>query len=323
MTSLSSSSNPAVGGQPVAFTATVATVPPGGNPTGAVGFSFSAAHVVCSGGDDSIPLISGTATCQITSLPVPNSPIIVTVTYGGTPDFGASQSSPLSEEVDKAAVTMTVSSANNPPGGTGSGKPNNFMASLSPVSPSVATPTGRVTWTITSADGTTSIPCSNGTPARVNVHGTARCSVPVDQLTAVGAPWSVSALYSGDAVFPSASAVLIGGQTVHKASTKSYVTAAPNPAAHGTAVNISASVVAPPFAGTPTGTMTFSFSGTGSPTITCDGGTDTITLTASGATCALSSGLGSSGSPYTVQASYSGDGNDTASASKVKTITAH
>jgi hypothetical protein len=248
--------------------------------------------------------------------------LTVTAAYAGNASFGASGPASLSEDVTPASVTMTVAAANNPVGGTGSGKPNKFTATLSPVSPSLAQPTGPVAWTVVSADGMTTLSCSNGSLGKVNVHDQSHCSIPMDQLTAAGAPWSVTAAYAGSPTFAPASATLAGGQAVHQAATKSYVTASPNPVAHSVPLSISASVVAPSFAGTPTGTFTYTFSGAGTSGLTCLGG-NTIALSGSGAICSLPSGFSTPNSTFSVSVAYSGDVNDVASTTKTLKIKVH
>jgi hypothetical protein len=59
--------------------------------------------------------------------------------------------------------------------------------------------------------------------------------------------------------------------------------------------------------------VTFVITSTGGTAPTCNGG-DTVTLTSTAspatATCTISGGLAAVGSPYTVSATYNGDGND-------------
>jgi hypothetical protein len=258
-----------------------------------------------------------------TSVPATESPLTVAVTYAGNASFSASGPTSLSQVIDPATASMTVISANNPPGGTGSGKPNRFTATLAPVGPSTAQPTGTVNWTVVSANGLTAIACSNGSPSKVNVHGQSHCSVPLDQLTAAGAPWTVSASYSGSTSFAPVSALLGGGQDVHQAVTKSYVTASPNPAAHSVPISISASVVAPSFAGIPTGTFTFTFSGAGTSSLTCLGGSTIGLNDSGGAICSLPSGFSTPNSTFSVSVAYSGDANDVASTTKTLKIKVH
>ncbi len=59
---------------------------------------------------------------------------------------------------------------------------------------------------------------------------------------------------------------------------------------------------------TPTGSVTFAILGADSTTPVCDGVNDTISLTGNSAQCSFAAGLDAAGSPYTVTATYSGDG---------------
>jgi hypothetical protein len=62
---------------------------------------------------------------------------------------------------------------------------------------------------------------------------------------------------------------------------------------------------------TPTGTVSFTINGSGS--LQCDGLTNTVSMSGGVATCRVTSALPTSGTPETAQATYSGDGNFTAS----------
>jgi hypothetical protein len=311
-----------VPGQPVIYTATVSTVPPGGTPTGNVTFTFDA-HVVCAGGSNVIALTAGQAVCTTTSVPFTESPLTASAKFPGNTNYGPSGPQTVTQTITPATVSMVVAGANEPMGGTGSGKPNNFVATLTAVSPSTDLAAGTVNWLVTSSDGSVTISCSNGSPSKVNARGQSHCSVPAGQLTAAGAPWNVSAVYGGNDEFATQSTTLAGGQLVHATTTKTYVTASPNPVVRDSEIQISASVVNPSFAGVPTGSLTFAFTGTNASSIVCAGGSNTIELTSAGALCSLPSGFDVPNSVYTVAVTYSGDGNNGVSSSKVLKIKVH
>jgi hypothetical protein len=121
----------------------------------------------------------------------------------------------------------------------------------------------------------------------------------------------VSATYSGDGNFDGSSATFIQRITKSGSRTSLSVT---NPTSSGTRGSVTATVSGTAAtAGTPTGTVVFNVVGSSGPAVQCDGG-DTVTLASGTATCVISTALVSSGSPYTVNATYSGDGNFTTSA---------
>jgi len=92
------------------------------------------------------------------------------------------------------------------------------------------------------------------------------------------------------------------------------------PTSSGSSGSFTATVNGVPHsAGTPTGTVTFTVAGLAGP-VQCDGGSDTLAMSSGTATCTISSALVASGSPYSVQAAYSGDGNFNPSASTSKSL---
>ncbi|HEX6493327.1 MAG TPA: Ig-like domain-containing protein, partial [Candidatus Dormibacteraeota bacterium] len=88
-TVVTSSANPAKGGQPVTFTATVSGA--GGTPTGTVTFKDGANVLAVR------PLAGGRSTLTIRTLTAGPHPI--TAVYGGSSTFAASTSQPLNESV--------------------------------------------------------------------------------------------------------------------------------------------------------------------------------------------------------------------------------
>jgi hypothetical protein len=326
-TTVSSSANPAVAGQPLTFTATVGPVAPAaGTPSGTVTFAFSdpvptkgAGHLAtpsCDGGGttaDTVTLSGGAATCSIAGLLVEQSPLTVTVTYSGSASFGSSASSSLSQTVGKSPSQVTIAAKANP---TITGEAASFSAIVAAASPGAGHPTGTVTWTITSASGT-AVPCTSSNDVVNKTSGKTTCSVAAQELFAASGPYAVSVAYPGDANFVASTGTFT--QNIDRAGSKTAVTVSP-PAASGSPATITAKVTgAPASAGTPTGSVTFVLTSAKGSVVDCDT-SNTSTLSAGVATCAVTSALVLSGSPYSVVATYSGDGNYATSASAPKAI---
>jgi YVTN family beta-propeller protein len=168
-------------GTPSAFghgklTATVkATAPGTGTPTGTVTFSV-----------DGVPgqpavLTAGKATMPMAALSAGTHQ--VTVTYSGDASYQGSTSAALTQVVNQAAATVTLTSSQNPvtQGGAGS-----VTAKIAGVPLAAGTPTGTVTFSV---DGV------SRPPLTLSAFGTARLRL------AILAPGShtITATYSGDA----------------------------------------------------------------------------------------------------------------------------
>jgi len=135
-TTVISSHNPSVFGQSVTFTATVAAGAPGsGTPTGTVTFKNGATVL------GTAALGSGKATFSTSALAVGSHSI--TAVYGGSIDYGTSTSSVLTQTVNKAASSTTVTSSLNP---STLGKSVTFTITVVTVAPGSGTPTGTVTF---------------------------------------------------------------------------------------------------------------------------------------------------------------------------------
>ena len=86
-TTLASSSNPSVSGQPVTFVATVSVNSPA---TGTLTGSVTFAGVSCDGGD-TVPLSGNMASCVVSGgLTSAGSPYTMTASYGSDPNFANS-----------------------------------------------------------------------------------------------------------------------------------------------------------------------------------------------------------------------------------------
>ncbi len=278
-TTVSSTPNPSVFGQPVTFTATVAAVAPGtGTPTGTVTFFDGATSL----GVGTL-LSPGVWRISTAALTVGSHPDI-TADYSGDANFLASDSADFVQTIGKASAGATVTSAPNP---SVFGQSVTFTATVTAVAPGAGTPTGTVNF----FDGATSL-------------GAGTLISPGDwtfstSALAVGSHADITADYSGDANFQSVDSPAFS-QTVSHATAAATVSSAPNPSIFGQSVTFTATVVAvSPGAGTPTGTVTF-----------FDGATSlgAGTLVSPGvwtySTAALTAGLHPD-----ITADYSGDGN--------------
>jgi hypothetical protein len=232
-TALTSSVNPTVFGQSTTFTATVTGA---GAPTGTVAFMDGATLLGTS------PLGGGVATFSTASLAVGTHSI--TAVYSGDSSFAASTSAPLTQTVNQAATTTTVTSGTNP---SVFGQPVTLTATVAAVAPGAGTPTGTVTF----KDGVTVL----GAPVTLNGSGQATFT---SSAFAVGAH-QITATYSADTNFlASDNTASPFTQTVNQAATTTTVASGTNPSVFGQSVTFTATVTpVAPGAGTPTGTVTF------------------------------------------------------------------
>jgi hypothetical protein len=173
-----------------------------------------------------------------------------------------------------SSLTEGVTFQNNPHALYASGHAARYTATVNAATPGSGTPTGTVTFTITPTVGSP-IACSNGSTPPVSRSGVATCVVAPGQLVASDAPFTVSAVYSGDLSYGGNSAS--ASQGIQPLSSKTYVAGNPMPPLHGTSVHFTASVIPSLVGVTPTGTVTFVFT---SQPITVRG----CTLTLSGPT---------------------------------------
>lgn len=184
-TSLATSVNPSVWGQPVTFTAKVTAAAPGaGTPTGTVTFSDGATVL----GTGTLSASGGAiiATYTISGLAVNSH--TVTAAYAGDDNFTGSSSAALSQTVNKASATTTVTSANTT---VAHGQPVTFTAKVAAVAPGAGTPTGMVTF----MDGGTVL----GSASLGASGGGATATFTTSGLAA-GAR-SITAVYNGDGDF--------------------------------------------------------------------------------------------------------------------------
>jgi hypothetical protein len=286
--------SPSVFGQPITLTATVATTPPGGTPTGTVDFYDGSSKL---GSATLAPGSSGAeATFTTASLAVGDHPAI-TAMYDGQGAYLTSTSPPADQLVNPAATNVTVSGLPNP---SVFGQPVTFTATVSPAAPSTAPP-AQPSGTVQFFDGSTLIgtaPLGQSSPDQATFS---------TALLAVGDHPAITAQYLGDTNFLGATSSA-DDQQVSQAPTATSVTGSPDPSTWGQPVTFTA-VVAPSPPGTnppqpPSGTITFSINGTAVATEPVTPGSPTST---DGQASFTTSGLlpGS----QDVVASYSGDGN--------------
>jgi hypothetical protein len=190
-TTLSADVNPAVFGQTVTFSASVATVAPGGGvPTGTVTFSDNGGPVAGCATPQTLSLL-GTATCVTSGLSAATHPI--TAVYNSDANFNASPTSnTVNELVNKAATTASLTSDVNT---SVSGQTVTFIAAISVVSPGSGAPAGTVSF----SDTLGTIP-GCGAPQPLTA-GIATCATNGLSVTTPGTPHSITAVYNGNANF--------------------------------------------------------------------------------------------------------------------------
>jgi hypothetical protein len=227
----------AVRGQPVTFTATVASA--AGTPTGSVAF---AADGVTVAGCETQALTGGVATCTTAGLGVGSHPI--TATYAGSASFAASAADPITETVLPAATTTTLGSSVQP---SVFGQPVTFTATVAVTAPGAAPLDGTVRF----RDGGATI-AGCGAVA-VGGLGTAECVT-----TALArAAHDVTAVYSGGSATASSTSNTVA-QTVDRAAVALSLVVSDGPTDPGAPVTLTAQANAvAPGAGTPSGTVSF------------------------------------------------------------------
>jgi uncharacterized repeat protein (TIGR03803 family) len=285
-TPVTSSHNPSVFGQSVTLAATVSPVAPGaGTPTGTVTF-LDGGSAIGTG-----TLSGGVATFSTSALAVGNHTI--TTTYPGDGNFNGSTGSLTGnpQVVTKANTTTAVTSSQNP---SVFGQSVTFSATVSAVPPGAGTPTGQVQLVIDGANVGAPVTLAAGS-----------ASFPSISTLSTGSH-TVAVNYLGDPNFLTSTGNL-PTQTVIKATTTTTVTSSLNPSIFNQSVTFTATVSAvAPGAGTPTGTVTFTY---GSTTLCSN-----VALTGGVATCAYATlPVGSD----VVTASYSGDTNFSSSSGTI------
>ena len=344
-TSVAASPSSSVYGQSVTFTATIGVVTPGAgtptgsvtfmdgsttlgtgtlNSTGAASFTISAlavgSHAITAvyGGDGNFTTSSSNAASQIVNqasptgsveffdgtTPIGTTPLSgstaavstaaltagthsITAQYRGDGNFSSSTSSPATVPVRRASTTTNLSSSAST---SVFGQSVTFTATIGVVAPGAGVPTGSVTF----KDGSTTL--GTGT---LNSNGQATFATTT---LAVGSH-TITAVYGGDPNFSGITSASLA-QTVSKDGSTAAITSSASPSVLNQSVSFTVKVsAAAPGSGTPTGTVQFRIDGSkfGS-AVALAGGSATST---SISTLKLGN--------HTITASYSGDGNFTAS----------
>ncbi len=274
-TTLTSSVNPSMVGQPVTYTATVRPAAA----TGTVSFDEAGTPIA---GCTAQPVGSGTATCTLSGYATAGEHAI-TATYGGGGNYLTSASSSSKQVVDKngtTKATMTLASSLNP---SAVGEAVAYTATVSS-----AAATGTVEF---KQAGVTIAGCV----AQVISSGTATCTAA--GLTA-GSHWT-TAVYFGDSNY-AASWSAGFTQTVNKKTTTTTVSSSLDPSTVGQAVTYTATV-SPAVA---TGTVSFNEAGASI------AGCAARPVSSGIATCAVADPAAGG---YGIAAVYSGDSNYAAS----------
>ncbi len=292
-TTISSSANPSVIGQPVTFTATVAAAAPGaGIPSGTVTFNLGTSTLTGT--------LNGKtpdqATVTTSSLPFGTAQSI-TATYGTDGDFASSTSAALAQTINAAQTVTTVTSSKNP---SPSGTPVTYTATVAAKAPGAGTPTGTVTF----EDGTTVL-CS---PVPLGTQGA----------TCVESAFTQPGSHTITATFSSATKSFVastGSLTqVNRGPTTTALTSTPNPSVSGQSVTYTATVKVSAGTGAPTGQVSFYDGTTLLGTGALNGAsTDAATFSTGFAVFGTSS----------ITATYAGSASFTASTSPVLTQTVH
>ncbi len=234
-TTLSSSLNPSAYGQSVTFTAAVSVVSPGtATPTGTVTFLDGGAAL----GTEDLNS-QGVATFTTSSLTI--GAHTITAQYNGDSNCNGSTSDPLTQTVNKAATTTTVTSNINPSVLT---QPVTFTATVTPSSQGPTAPTGTVTF----YDGNTNL----GTATL----GNGPLSITTANL--VLGDQTITAVYSGDSNYGGSQGTM--DQTVQsdQIATTTTLTSSANPSVFGQSVTFTATEKPNPSAGGNSGgTVTF------------------------------------------------------------------
>ena len=285
-TTVSSASNPSVFGQTVTFTATVSVVTPAtGTPTGMVTFLDGGSVL------STAALTGTTASCTTSGLSVGSHTI--TAVYGGDSNFSTSIASNLTQTVNKAGTTTTLTASLNT---TIFSQAVTFTAAVGASSPGTGTPTGSVAFkygyitlgTMPLAAGTASFPFG-GLP--------------------VGSD-GITAEYKGDANFSTSVSVILT-QTVNQAGTSSSLSSSAGTIVFGQPLTVTATVTANlPAWPAPAGTVTFQDGGSsiGGALLGAGGGT-AVTAVAQFTISSLSV------AGHSITAVYNGNANFSASSS--------
>ncbi len=230
-TTLMSSLNPSVLGQPVTFTATV-TPTSGPAASGTVSFEHLGAVLATK------TLSNGVASFTISTLPLNAADHIIAV-YSGSAADGGSTSPAVAQTVNRDPTTTVLTSSLSP---SVFGQPVTFTATVSPAFGAVPS-SGTVSFEHLGAVVGTGTLSSNGVASFTT---SSPLPVGTDHIIAV---------YSGSTTNTGSTSAAVA-QTVNKAPTTTTLTSSANPSVLGQPVTFTATVT-PTFGPTPTGTVRF------------------------------------------------------------------
>ncbi len=290
-TSLSFTGSPVVYGQESTLTFDSSVTPTiSGTPTGTIAVAAGATPLCtitlpdpsCSTNDDPLSATGG--------------PYAITATYSGDTNYAGSVSSPQDLAVTKASTTNVLDLSSS---SVTFGDESTLLVTAT-VSPEFAgSPSGTITVT------------AGGNPLCNIVLPATTCSPSENAVPASGSPYAVSASYPGDANF-TGSLSNLKSLTVSPSNTTTTLSIAPTTVAYGNESTVAfTATLSSSQSGTPTGTITV----TAGPTTLC-----TIDVASATSCNTTDTTLAASGSPYSVVASYGGDGNFTPS-SDTKSLT--
>jgi hypothetical protein len=318
---VTSSSSTLVTGEPVTFTASVlgVTAPGVGTPAGSVVFSVVGSNgmtATCSGGDTQ-PLSGSSAQCAFPS-GLSSKPLSYTVSATlSDPNFKSIAGS-LVEQVALAATSTVVTGL---PGSLVASQGFTFHVAVNTTAPGTGAPTGDVEWAAC-LNGTTT--CPAGATVALPTPTTNDVANNQNKIT-ISAPaglvpgfYSINVSYVGTSNFQGSTAP-VGFILVSKIPTTSSLVLSQNPVPDGGRLVIRDAIIADSRStgalGAPTGSVTFTITGSLGDSLTCDTGSSTIAISTGQhdqglARCIIDAGqLSALDSPYQVQASYSGDTN--------------
>ena len=295
-TTVTSSANPSFGGLPVTFTATVSGS--SGTPTGTVTFYWSCPYTCGTGlvPFATVALSGGTATTTqtLTTYGGNQSSYSIQAIYNGDASNQVSTSSALSQSVQRAPTTTTVSSSLNP---SSVGQSVTLTATVTSSGGASSFSGGTVTF----FDGSTSLG-TVGLPS----NGVASLS---SSSLSTGAHY-ITATFNADLEHTgSTSAALVQAVNQGTGPSTTSLVSLTNPSAYNQNVTLTATVTGS--SGTPTGSVTFA-----------DGASVLGTISLSGGTASYSTSSLTIGN-HNIQASYNGSTTYAVSTgSLVQTVTA-
>ncbi len=256
-TTLAATPNPAILGQTVTLTATVASSAVGVQPTGTYAFTLGGNVPPTStcGSPAAINPVTGVATCTFELAGPGGASITYSATYSGDASFLTSTNT-TSLTATKDATTTTLVATPNP---AAVGQTVTLTATVASSAVGV-NPTGTYTFTL---GGTVPPTSTCGAPINV-VAGVATCTF---ELAGPSGQLSYTATYSGDTNFLTSTNTT--SLTVNRAATTTTLVATPNPATVGQTVTLTATVASTVAGENPTGTYTFTLGGTAPPMTTC------------------------------------------------------